>query len=80
MRLASSDGSYRPSASSDNCWASDQIRTDDPLITSEMLYQLSYKGKSKVEITPLMLPLSFPYNMGASPYLKNLSTSTKDVW
>jgi len=26
-----------------------------------------------------MLPLSFPYNMGANPYLKNLSTSNKDV-
>ena len=41
VRLASSDGSYRPSASSDNCWASYRNRTNNLRITSALLYQLS---------------------------------------
>ena len=41
---ALSDGSYCPSASSNNSWASDRVRTDDLLITNQLLYQLSYRS------------------------------------
>ena len=50
VRLASSNGCYRPSAKSGNCWATRRTRTADHLITNQKLYQLSYCGKIRISL------------------------------